>query len=316
MTNLAQSAQSNAGKPMIKLFVIAVFLILVWGSAFTMNGVAVRTLSPEWLVAYRMIVGAIIVLIYAYMTGHRLPTLRDRRWIWYFAIALFGASLPFVLVANGQKTVDSGLTAILTGTMPLITIVLAHFFTTEKLNGWKVTGFLMGFIGIVILFLPKDLSFTLVTDWQAQLLILASAACYAVTTIIASRTPKTPSSLGAAMMLILGAGLSTLWATAMAGPPPMPDRNALLCILGLGLGSTAIGTIGYLWFIDTAGPSVMARVNYFVPVCSVTLGVWLLNEALDWRIFVALFVIILGVIISRFGRTPKARVPSVPRTDC
>jgi len=116
-----------------------------------------------------------LVLFYAYIMGHRLPPLRDVRWIWYFAMAITGASLPFVLIANGQQTVDSGITAIIVGTMPLITIILAHFFTTEKLNRWKLTGFLMGFIGIIILFLPKDLSWTLVADWPAQLLILAGS---------------------------------------------------------------------------------------------------------------------------------------------
>ena len=301
MTNASPLSQPKSGVSTTTFIGVALFLIIVWGSAFTMVGVAVRTLSPEWLVSYRMIVGAMLVLIYAYIMGHRLPPLRDVRWIWYFAMAITGASLPFVLIANGQQTVDSGITAIIVGTMPLITIILAHFFTAEKLNRWKLTGFLMGFIGIIILFLPKDLSSTLVADWPAQLLILAGSACYAVTTILASRAPETPSPLAAAMMLILGAALSTLWAASISGPPPMLDIPALLCVLGLGLGSTAIATITYLWVIDTVGPSVMARINYFVPVCSVILGVALLNEALDWRIFVSLFVILIGVIISRFG---------------
>lgn len=309
MTDPAQAMTSRESAPAFTLLAVAAFLILVWGSAFTMIGVAVRTLTPEWLVSYRMIVGAVIVLIYAHIMGHRLPPLRDRRWLWYFVIGALGASLPFVLVAHGQKTVDSGLSAILIGTMPLMTIVLAHFFTDEKLDRWKLIGFLMGFIGIVILFLPKELSLQLVADWQAQLLILAGSACYAITTIVASRSPKTPSPLGAAMMLMLGAVMSTLYAAAMAGPPPMPDMAALLCVLGLGLGSTAVGTIAYLWVIETAGPSVMARVNYFVPVCSVILGTWLLKEALDWRVFVALVIILLGVIVSRFGKEPKRKAP-------
>jgi len=173
---------------------VALFLILVWGSAFTLIGVAVRTLSPEWLVAYRMMFGAALVYGYARFSGHSLPRLTDRRWIWHTVLGITGASLPFVLIAIGQKTVDSGLTAILVGTMPLITIVLAHFFTNEKLTVIKLIGFLMGFIGIVILFLPKDLSLSLVADWQAQLLILMGSACYAITTIVASRTcPSVPS---------------------------------------------------------------------------------------------------------------------------
>jgi len=246
-----------------------------------------------------MIIGAIVVLIYSHIMGHRLPPIRDTRWLWYTAIGITGASLPFVLIATGQKTVDSGLTAILVGTMPLITIVLAHFFTTEKLTVMKLIGFLMGFVGIVILFLPENLSMSLVADWKAQLLILMGSACYAVTTIVASRAPETPSPIGAAMMLMMGAALSTIWASSVSGPPPMPDLVALICVIGLGLGSTAIATITYLWVIDVSGPSMIARINYFVPVCSVILGVAFLNEILDWRIFVALFVIILGVIVSK-----------------
>ncbi len=283
----------------VVLLGVALFLILVWGSAFTMVGVAVRTLAPEWLVAYRMLLAAILVLIYSRVMGHRLPKLKDTRWIWYTIMGVTGASLPFVLLAHGQKTVDSGLTAILVGTMPLITIVLAHFFTSEKLTPLKLVGFLMGFMGIIILFLPKELAFALVNDWQAQLLILAASFCYAATTILASRVPETPSPVGAAMMLMIGAVLSSAWAFGTVGSPPMPNLTALLCVIALGVGSTAIATVTYLWVIDVAGPSVMARINYFVPVCSVILGVALLGEILDWRIFVSLFVILLGVIVSK-----------------
>ena len=287
------------------LLSVALFLILIWGSAFTLVGAAVRTLSPEWLVGYRMIIGAAFVLTYSRLIGHRLPPLKDIRWIWYAAIAVTGASLPFLLLAIGQKSVDSGLTAILVGTMPLITILLAHVFTPEKLTRMKLFGFLLGFAGIIILFLPKNLSFALVSDWKAQLIILLAAFSYAATTIIASRSPETPSPVAASMMLIIGAVLSVIWALMSKGPPPVPDKVALYSTIGLGLGSTGIATITYLWVIDVAGPSVMARINYFIPVCSVNFGVIYLDEALDWRIFVALFVIFVGVIISNMGKPAK-----------
>lgn len=307
--SLHTNDSEKSGLTGLPLILAALFLILIWGSAFTMVGAAVRTLSADWLVAYRMAVGAFVVLIYCHLIGHRLPSLRDPRWIWYFIMGITGASLPFILMAHGQKTVDSGLSAIIVGTMPLITIILAHFFTPEKLTAWKLVGFAIGFIGTVVLFLPKDLSFALVADWRAQALILLGSFFYAVTTIIASRAPETPPPIAAAMMLCIGAVISIIWATTVAGPPPMPDMTALLCALGLGLGSTAIATMTYLWVIDMSGPSLLARINYFVPVCSVILGVTIMKEELDWRIFVAFFVILIGVIISRFGeksKSPKA----------
>ena len=297
----------------LPLLAVALFLILIWGSAYTMVGAAVRTLSPDWLVSYRMIVGAMVVLSYSYFVGHRLPPLRDRRWIWYFVMAITGASLPFVLLAHGQKTVDSGLTAIIAGTMPLITIILAHFFTSEKLTAWKFIGFLIGFAGIVVLFLPENLSLSLVADWKAQLLILLAATFYAITTILASRSPATPSPIAAAMMLSLGAAMSTAWAASVAGPPPIPELTALLCAIGLGLGSTGAATVIYLWLIDEAGPSVVARINYFLPLCSVFFGVTLMDEVLDWRIFVAFFMILIGVIISRIDKQEKTPALSNPQ---
>jgi len=312
-------APKEPGIKRVTLVLFSLFLVLIWGSAFTMVGAAVRTLSPDWLVAYRMIVGASVVFICSRILGHRLPPLKDQRWIWYFFMAITGASLPFVLLAHGQKIVDSGLTAIITGTMPLITIILAHFFTSEKLTAWKLIGFAMGFAGIVVLFLPKDLSFALVADWKAQTLILLAAFFYASTTIIASRAPATPSPVAAAMMLTIGAIMSTIWAASVSGPPPIPEMTALLCAIGLGLGSTGIATMTYLWLIDKVGPSLVARINYFVPICSVFLGVTIMKEILDWRIFVAFFVILIGVIISRFGnQSPqqvKSPTPLEPQTD-
>lgn len=301
MTTRPSITRPRLGLSKLQLLGVSAFLVLVWGSAFTMVDVAVRTVSPDWLVAFRMSFGAGLVLVYAIIAGHRLPPLRDKRWIWYSVLGLTGASLPFVLIAIGMKSVDSGLSAIIVGAMPLITIILAHFFTDEKLTAWKLLGFVMGFGGIIILFLPTELSLTLVKDWQAQLLILMGATCYALTTVIASRAPETPSPVAATMMLFMGALISVVWAYTHSGPPTVPNATALFCIIALGLGSTGAATVIYLWVIDMAGPSAIARINYFVPVCSVILGVWLLNEPLDWRIFVSLAVIILGVIISKLG---------------
>ena len=60
------------------LILFSLFLVLIWGSAFTMVGAAVRTLSPDWLVAYRMIIGAAVVysctVSYTHLT---LPTNRE-----------------------------------------------------------------------------------------------------------------------------------------------------------------------------------------------------------------------------------------------
>jgi drug/metabolite transporter (DMT)-like permease len=56
-------------------------------------------------------------------------------WLLGVAISLAGNCVPFCLISFGQQRVDSSLTGILMGIMPLTTMVLAHFFVRgERLN--------------------------------------------------------------------------------------------------------------------------------------------------------------------------------------
>jgi drug/metabolite transporter (DMT)-like permease len=305
------SANISDSKGMSRaLFIgLALFLIITWGTAFTLVSIGVKYMSPMWLVAFRLIIGAVFLIFYVVATGAKFPKLTDRRWLWYSGLGLTGMTLPFFLTSTGQLTVDSGLSAIIVGAMPIMTIILAHFFAHERLNLFKSIGFFIGFLGIVILFLPDNLSLELVSDWKAQLLILGGAFCYAVTTVAAKRAPKTPPSVGAAMMLICAAIIGVIAALFTGLPEALPAMPGLLAAAGLGLGSTAVATIVYLYVIEQTGPSALARINYFVPVASVIAGIWFLSEPFTWRMVASFIVILIGIFVARLGtRKPKADV--------
>ena len=285
------------------LLFMAFLMVIVWGSAFTLVSIGVKYISPLWLVTYRLIIGAIIVIIYVKFKGLNLPNIRDKRWIWYFAMGLIGMVIPFFLLSTGQVIIDSGLTAIMVGTMPLMTVILAHFFTNEKLSITKIIGFIFGFIGIVILFLPSDFSIEITENWFSQLIIIIAAFCYAVTTIIAKRAPDTPATIGACMMLICAATACLFVALLTGFPSSMPPLLGILTAFGLGIGSTAFASILLLYIIDQTGPSTVAKINYFVPLASVIFGVIILDEILSIRIFIAFVIILIGMFISQIKKS-------------
>ena len=277
---------------------VALFLVVIWGTAYTLVGVGVRELSPIWLVAGRTVVATVLVTAVVLLSGRRFPPLRDQRWLWYAFLGQTGVTVPFFLLSEGQTRVDSGLTAIIVGSMPILTVVMAHFFTDEKLNWRKSLGFLVGFAGIVVLFLPEELGLGLVGEWRHQLLLLGAALLYALTTVTAKNAPETDSLVGAAIMLISAAVTANL-AALTTGIPQDVAPWAWWVVLALGVGSTALGTIFYLLVVDRTGPSAMAKINYFPPVVSVIAGVWLLSEPFTWRIVVAFAIIMVGVWLSR-----------------
>lgn len=285
----------------VNLWICGLSLVILWGTAYNMITVGVRHMSPIWLVAWRSIFGAVLVTAYAYYRGHRFPKFTDVRWIWYLCFGVTGMVIPFFLVAEGQLTVDSGVSAIIVGSMPIMTIILAHFYANEPLTWRTFFGFVVGFCGIVILFLPENFSFELIKDWKAQLFIVGAAFCYAVTTIAAKRAPETPASLGAAMM-ILGAAISSTIIALFTSPIPAPSFTGYSMALALGIGSTGIASIIYFYVLNKTGPSMVAKINYFTPLAALVPGVLLLGEPFTLRTVVAFLTIIVGVMITRTGK--------------
>ena len=188
-------------RPLV-LYAIAATLIITWGLAYPMVSVAVQDISPIWLVAWRTSIAAILLVAYTKLRGRNFPSLKDRRWLWFGLMGMTGIVIPFFLFAQAHITVDSGICAIIGSAMPIFTIILAHFFANEALSWRKFIGFLIGFAGIIVLFLPDNMSLELVSDWKAQLLAVFAALLYAITTILAKRAPDTSPSVAAAMMVL------------------------------------------------------------------------------------------------------------------
>ena len=284
------------------LYGAAVLVVLIWGTAYTLIGHIVNFISPAWVVAVRTSLAALILVLYVYMTGHKLPPLKDKRWLWYGYMGFIGMALPFYFTAKGQIVVDSGLTAILAAVMPLITIVLAHFFVPDERLSWrKAIGFILGFAGIVYLFLPSPFKWELISEWRAPSLILLTALCYALLSIIANRAPKTPASVGAAIMLIFSAVLSGIWALSTGVPDTMPPLSAIIDLVLLALGATAFAQILYLKLIEISGPSLIAKLVYLVPICSIIAGIIFLDEPFSWRLVIAMGIIFAGLLIAKSG---------------
>jgi len=299
----------SQGMPFATLFGIAITLILTWGLAYPMVSVAVRDVSPIWLVGSRTSIAAVLLVSYAKLRGHKFPQISDTRWLWFSFMGMTGIVLPFFFFAEAQKTVDSGICAIIGSAMPIFTIILAHFFASEALSWRKFIGFLIGFAGVVVLFLPDNLNLELVSDWKAQMLAVFAALLYAITTILAKRAPDTPPSVAAAMMALCAAIVSTIWALVSGVPSEMPPAIAITMLVLLGIGSTGFATIMYLYVVQKTGPSTVARINYFPAIVSVAAGVWFLNEEFTWKIVIAFAVIVIGMIISRSGKKVLAPHP-------
>ncbi len=287
-------------RPELLDYALLTSLAAVFGSSFLFTHLAVQSIPPVTVVAARIGLAAVVILLALRLSGQHLP--KGPVWGWIYASALFGNAIPFSLISWGQQTVDAGLTAIFMAVMPLTTVVLAHFVTSdEKLNRWTLAGVLLGLAGVMVLMGWQALS-QLGRDTWPQLAILLGAMCYAINALITrnlTHLSKWPMSAG--LML---AGFSLTFPMALCFESPWqirPSQSSMFAVLALAVGPTALATWLILLIIGRRGASFLSQINFMVPVFGIVFGAVFLRERLPGNAWIALIAILLGVAIARRG---------------
>lgn len=290
------------------------FLGLIWGAAFMSAKVALTDFDPKTLTALRLVIGAAFLLVIAYSTGNPLPGFKkpEHRRVWPFILGMgiMTNVLPFNLLNWGQQYVTSSFAGISMAVVPLLVLPLAHFLIpSEQLTLRKIFGFVVGFIGTVILVGPETFLSSTGEDLESlgRLACVATACCYAIGSIITRLSPPISMISFSAGGLVVAAVIGVAVALAFDGPLPAASTQSWAAAIYLGLLPTGLATLLLVWLIHSAGPTFVSLVNYQVPVWAVLMGVVLLSEAIPAQFIAALALILLGLAISqswaRFRRT-------------
>ncbi len=281
-------------------------LVAAWGGAFLLVQIAVATLTPTQITAGRIWIGCLILVGLLLLVGKRL-SLKAAHWRYFLALAVIGNCAPFLLIAWGQQFIASGEAGILMAIVPLQVIVLAHFLIPgERLHWRKVAGFSLGFVGVVILFEPQNV--TGLFDQAAaiaKLAVLGGATCYAAAAILAQKQSNRDPHQSAAGVLIIGSVI--MLAALLLSEPGLPRQvspAAGLSVLGLGAFATGLATALYFYLAHHAGASFLSLTNYLVPLFAVAVGTLIAGERLGVNAWGALAIILVGLAISQRSARP------------
>ncbi|PCJ86595.1 MAG: EamA family transporter [Hyphomicrobiales bacterium] len=292
-----------------KHWYILFILVLFWGSSFAFNKIAVRDISPMWVVALRISIGA--VLLIAYLFAKRLKFVPTKEHIaWFVGLGALGTVAPFTLISWGVQFVPSSIAGILMATVPLAVIILAHFILPdEKLSSRKASGFLIGFVGVVILVGVGGVTQLQNGTMQlwALLGITLAALCYALNGTLARHMPRI-GNVEKSVGVLLAAALMALPMAWIFEPNGLVGANSasLLAVIVLGIFPTALATVLLFKVLTEAGASFLALSNYLVPVFAVFLGVTFLGETLVWSDWVGFGLVLSGILITERKKKPAS----------
>jgi drug/metabolite transporter (DMT)-like permease len=292
--------QSRPLKDWAMLLALAVF----WGTNFVFVKLGVSAVPPATFVAARLVIGALLLVAVVRALGYAFPP-PGPAWPPYVVLALVGNCLPFWFISWGQQHIDSALAGILMGVVPLMTLLLAHRYAGERMTPPRVIGFLLGFLGVVVLIGPAALSGLGGTPLAviAQGSVLCGAACYSANSVIARVKMRGDLMVASAATVALAALISVPVALLLDEPWRLdPGWDTVAVILWIGIGPTAIATFIYFALIRSAGPTFMSTMNYLVPCVALGTGVSLLGEQPGVNAYAGLLLILAGIGISQARR--------------
>jgi drug/metabolite transporter (DMT)-like permease len=294
-----------------RAWVLFAAISVIWGVPYLFIKVAVDGgVSPFFLAWARVAMAAAILLAVAPRQTRDLLLHGPRRWV--AAYAVVEITLPFPLIAAGERHIASSIAAIVIATVPLLIALLAlRFDRSERPTRKRMIGMLIGLAGVIAL-VGIDLS-----GRSGELLgaaaVMVAAVGYAGGPMILKRhfmsfdprATMAASLLVAAVLLTPGA-LLTL-------PSSAPPADAIASLIVLGLLCTATAFVIFVVLVSEIGPGRAAIITYINPVVAVALGVVVLGESPGAGAIAGLLLILAGSWLATDGRLPPGPTAIVTR---
>jgi len=297
-------------------WILLLLLSAIWGGAFTLNKYALQAYNPEILVTGRLLVAAIVLVIFVLIFFKKVE-IKASDWKYYLFMSVIGIVAPFLLISYGQMGIDSSLAGILMSTMPISTLILSHFFLDdEKMTKMKLIGFIIAFIGIVILIMPgkATLEISLIDGLYSEFMVISGAILYSFAAVYGKRYKITNPLNASTGVTLYSAVIMTIYLAFNTSliPYDFGSTSHITAVLILGIFCTAIATIIYFQILQSSGATFISMMNYLIPVWAILFGVLFFDEIALWNYFLGLLVVIFGIQLSQNSRnTQKPKTTTI-----
>ncbi len=278
---------------------------LIWGSTFLAIKVGLADLPPLTFAALRFCVAALCLWGYLAWRGGMVGV-NMQNLIHLASLGMLMTALPFGLTFWGQQFVNSGLAAVLTGTVPLFVTIMAGPILGERVGAARLMGVMMGLAGVGLLFLDRMGG---ASTWLGGLAVVGSSVSYAAGNVYVKRFARhlpadlmnTGQTTFGALVLVIAA----LWWER--GADVRLTLTALGAVVYLALMGSALAFGLYFWLLQRAPASTVSLVGFTIPVVAVVLGTTV-GEPLTGLMAAGMTVILAGVLLAE-GRC--VRLPLV-----
>ncbi len=286
--------------------------VVIWGSSFPALKIALSQFSPVQVVAGRMVTSALICLPVMRSLWHILRNDRKTLRILLFAV-LCEPCIYFLFEGYALRFTTASQAGLVMAVLPAAVALGAWIFLRERLPVTTWLGFVCSFAGVLALSFGAQVSESAPNPLLGNFLELMAILCGAVYVVSAKYLSRRLNAiqLTASMSYAGAVFFSSLCLLPQTLEPvtlevALPSWMPLACIIYLGVAVMFLG-YGLYNFALTGMPAGQATAFMnLVPVCSLLMGVFFLQEHMTLIQYAAAAVVVGGVALSQMpGRNRK-----------
>ena len=280
-----------------KAYFALAWVSFFWGTTWIASKIGVTYMPALQFVGIRQIFGGLLFVLYFLYIKHPLPKGKEWGTIVILSTLNFIFSNGFVII--GVKYISGGLGSIIAAIFPLW-VVLINIVRGKKISLMTVTGVLLGFGGICIIFIDHLKDF-LSSDFRTGIIIsLIASFVWATGSLFTKHKATTFNPYFSMGLQMIIAGV-VFFAVAYGSGNTIPFAEipfqsfwAVVYLIIIGSVFTFVAYVYALQRLPTSLTSVYAYIN---PIVAVLLGAWMLGEKLNMYIAIGGLVTLIGVYL-------------------
>lgn len=275
---------------------LMVFLTLVWGLNTVVGKIAISGIDPIFLSFLRAVIA--IAALYLWCRFRKIPIFaKDGSLVSGGVVGiLFGVEFLFIYV--GLDLTSASRANLMINTMPLFTLLGAHFLLSEKATAIKTFGTLLSFLGVGVVFFD-DLSLPSPDALYGDLLCIFGGAAWAATGLSIRRT-QVGKVAPEKLLLYQLAGAAVVALPFLPFSPALVRDMSWMVVVSILFQAIFVVAITYsLWFWAMMRYPItsLSAFTFLTPVFGVLFGWLLLNEPMTVGLIGGLVLVMAGLIL-------------------
>lgn len=285
----------------VLLNLLALITVVIWATTFISSKILLNTFTPLEVMFYRFVIAYFLLLI-IHPKFHKIDSLKEEAMFLLSGIA--GGSLYFLTENSAVKISQVSNVGLIVATAPIITALLAHFFTKgEKLNKNLFIGFLIAISGVFLVMFNGN--FMLKLNPAGDILALCAALSWSVYSITTKKFGNKYNYLYLTRKIFFYALLTMIpflfTSEFNFDVSKLLTFEAMSNLLFLGIVASSICYVVWNFTVDKLGVVKTNNYIYLIPAITLILSVIILHEKITFYSSLGALLIFLGVYVSENG---------------